>query len=477
MRSAAALALFAVALAPAAARANPWDLFGYNARAIGMSGAQIAVSRDFTATYYNPAALTAGDEANFGFGFNLARPQLSLQFEGGDPQIAPAETPSSNGVTFGLLFPLGGEGFRNRVALGLALNVPTSSLLAGQALDPAIPQWYMYQSLPRRIVAALGIGASPWEWLSLGVSAQILAGVEGQLDYELDIVAGQLSKKSVTFDIQPTAAPIAGVEVRPWPGLRFGLSYRAAIDSKVDLPVDLTVTGVADLVVTTFFRVQYTPHQLALGIAYDWAELDLTLALDVQYLLWSKAPDPSVTSEITVGGDLLEGTGLDGAFNAPAEGRERNVELGFRDVVVPRLGVEKRFGFFAVRAGYALRPSPAPVQTSGANYIDGTAHIFSLGAGARFFDPLGALEGPLTLDVGASLHFHPDREHRKDTGLDPVGTYTAGGSMWVFGVALAYAFDVAPARAAPAARVVPVGPGAGSSPPPPPPPPSPPESP
>ena len=134
--------------------------------------------------------------------------------------------------------------------------MPTGSLLAGQALDPAIPQWYMYQSLPRRIVAALGVGASPWKWLSIGVSAQILAGVEGELDYELDIVAGQLSKKSVTFDIQPTAAPIAGFEVRPWDGLRFGFSYRAPIDSKVDLPVDLAVTGVADLVVTTFFRVQ-----------------------------------------------------------------------------------------------------------------------------------------------------------------------------------------------------------------------------
>lgn len=443
-------------MAASPARANPWDLFGYNARAIGMSGTHVAVSNDFTATYYNPAALTAGDEASFGFGFNTAAPKLSLAFDNPDRAIAEQVPPSSNGITFGTLFPLGGEGVKNRIALGLAINVPTTSLLAGQALDPAIPQWYMYQALPRRIVTALGVGASPWPWLSLGLSVQILAGVEGKLDYELDIVAGELTRKSVTFDIRPSAAPIAGFEIRPWKGLRLGFAYRAAIDSQVDLPVDLVITGVADLVVTTFFKVQYSPHQFTLGLSYEWEELDMTLALDVGYHLWSLAPDPAVASNITVGGELLEGTGLDGAFNAPVAGRERSVDLGFRDVVLPRIGVEKRFGFLSVRGGYALRPSPAPVQSSGANYIDGTAHIISTGLGARFFDPLGALEGPINLDVGLGLHYHPTRRHTKITRQDPVGSYEAGGAMWVFGVALAYVFEVSPARAAPAVRVVPV---------------------
>lgn len=438
----------------ASAEANPWDLFGFNARALAMSGTQVAVADDFTATYYNPAALTAGTEASFGFGFHSASPQLKLQFDQAPSSPNIGEPPSSNGITFGALFPLGGKGIKNRIALGLAINVPTSSLLAGQALDPSTPQWYMYQSLPRRIVTVLGVGASPWPWLSLGLSVQILAGVEGRLDYELDIVGGQFSKKEVTFDIRPTAAPIAGFELRPMKGLRVGFSYRAAIDSQVALPVDLVITGVADLVITTFFRVQYSPHQLNWGLSYEWAEQDMTLAVDMGYLLWSRAPDPSVSSDLTVGGDLLEGTGLDGAFNAPTPGRERNVQLGFRDVLVPRFGIEKRLGFLTLRGGYALRPSPAPIQSSGANYVDGTAHIFSLGAGARFYDPLGAVEGPLTLDVGASMHFHPTRQHTKVTRQDPVGNFDAGGSIWVVGVALSYAFKVAPAAAKDAVRVM-----------------------
>ncbi len=435
--------------------ANPWDLYGFNARALAMSGTQVALADDFTATYYNPAALTAGSEASFGFGFHAAAPRLKLQFDKAPANPNVGEPPNSNGITFGALFPLGGKGVKNRIALGLAINVPTSSLLAGQALDPASPQWYMYQSLPRRIVTVLGVGGSPWPWLSLGLSVQILAGVVGRLDYELDIVAGQFSKKQVTFDIRPTAAPIAGFEFRPMKGLRVGFSYRSAIDSQVSLPVDLVITGVADLVITTFFRVQYSPHQMNLGLSYEWAEQDMTLAFDMGYLLWSQAPDPTVASDLTVGGDLLEGTGLDGAFNAPTPGRERNVQLGFRDVLVPRFGIEKHLGFLTLRGGYALRPSPAPIQSSGANYVDGTAHIFSVGAGARFFDPLGAVEGPLTLDVGASMHYHPERRHTKITRQDPVGSFTAGGSIWVASVSLTYAFKVAPAPAGEAVRALP----------------------
>lgn len=448
-----ALAAAVVLALPGLARANPWDLFGFNARGIAMGGAQTASANDFTAVYTNPASLTQAPDANFGFGFNMMKPQLHLHFDKDDRSIAEVEPPTTNGITFGLLFPLGGEGFKDRVAMGLAINVPTSSLLSGQALDPAIPQWSMYQSLPRRIVAALGVGAKPVDWLSLGLSVQILAGLSGRLDYELDVVAGQLSRKSVTFDIKPVAAPIAGIEVRPLPGFRVGLSYRAEIDSEIDLPVELEVTGVADLLVTTFFRVQYMPHQISLGSAYDWAELDLTLAFNLDYALWSKAPDPSVDSRIDVSGALVEGTGLDDAFDAPAPGRERSVDLGYRDVFVPRFGVEKRMGFFAVRAGYALRPSPAPVQSSGTNYIDGTAHAFSLGAGVRFFDPLGALAGPLTFDVAAALHYLPDRRHTKVTRDDPVGSYDAGGQVWVLGAALSYHYGIAPAKPAPAVRV------------------------
>lgn len=438
------LVLTLAVAAPSTARANPWDLFGFNARAMAMGSAHTAMTDDFTAVHYNPASLTISDQATFGFGYMLGRSALKLDFAQAEREIAELNPPPMDGITFGALFPMGGRRLRNRVVAGLAINVPTDSLLNGQALDPATPHWYMYQALPRRIVASLGIGVLPVEWISIGAGVQILAGVQGQLVYELDIVAGRFSQKNVTFDIVPTASPLFGIELRPIEGLRVGASYRSSIKSDVELPVDVMITGVADLYVATSFNVQYTPHQFTFGVSYALEELDLLFGADVVYALWSGAPDPSVTSSIDVGGDLIEGTGLDNALDAPAPGQERAVDLAFRNTLTARFGVEHTIGAFALRGGYAVRPSPAPQQTSGTNYVDATSHILSLGAGVRFLDPLGALENPLIIDLGGALHYVPTRRYQKVDRNDPVGDFTAGGALFVAGLTLRYEFAEAP---------------------------------
>src|SRR5690606_7916493 len=133
------------------AHANPWDLYGFNPRARGMGSAQTVATDDFTGVYYNPASLTIADDPSFGFAFLLSRPRLRIEFDQ-EPEIGDLRPPGADGVTFGTVFPFGGPRGKRRAAVGLAINVPTSSLLDGQALDPAIPHWYMFQALPRRIV-------------------------------------------------------------------------------------------------------------------------------------------------------------------------------------------------------------------------------------------------------------------------------------------------------------------------------------
>lgn len=441
-RGAAPLLVLLLVAGPGSAAANPWDLYGYNPRALAMGNAHTAAADDFTAVYYNPASLTAATEPSFGFGLLVSEPLLSLDFE--RPGAEPREPPASNGVSFGALFPLGGPAFRNRVSFGLGIHVPTSSLLDGQAIDAAIPQWIMYQSLPRRIVAALGLGVMPFDWLSVGAGFQILAGVTGRLDYDLDLVAGRFTQKTVDFDIVPQVAPLFGLELRLAPGLRVGASYRAAIGAPVDLPVYIDITDIAQLDVQTNFEVQYTPHQISVGASYEWPELSLTFAGDVTYALWSRAPDPSVASSLDLGGDLFTGTGLEGALDVAPN---PPIDPGFRNVVLPRIGVEHLIGPFALRGGYAVRPSPAPSQTGLTNWVDTTAHLLSLGAGVRFRDPLEALQNPLIIDAGLGWLFLPGRSYQKIDPGDPVGNYRASGSVLVFSLSLRYAFGEGPTEA------------------------------
>lgn len=436
-------------LFPGTAKASFFDVYGVGPRALGMAGAQASVADDFTALYYNPGALTAKNRAMFGLALNFSRNALFIDSARAAPDPAPRDPPNATTVTFGGYFPLSGENAQRRIALAFAVAIPTGSLLAGRAFDPAIPHWSMYEALPERLVAMLGLGLEPIRGLSIGASAQFLASLEGQLDYELDLVAGRFTRKTVSFDIVPRLAPIVGVEARFIPNLRAGFSWRSTIRTNVDLPVVLDLTGLARLNVTTQFSVQYTPHELTWSLAYEVPSLALLIALDLSYAFWSSAPDPSTTSIIDVSGELLDASGLGDALDAPAPGQERAVELAYRNVLVPRLGVEKLFGPLALRAGYSVRPSPAPVQTSGTNYLDGTAHHVGLGASLSFDDPLGFFLNPLVLDLSSSLIYHPTRRHPKSSAADPVGDLEAGGSIFVFGLGFRYTYGEISAEAAP----------------------------
>lgn len=411
---------------------------------MGMASAHTAFADDFTGVYYNPAALTAATEGGFGLGFEISRPNLSLQFDRTNRLVRDLTPPSANGITFGALFPLGGASVRNRIALAFALYIPTRSLLDGEALDPAVPYWYMYQALPNRLMTVVGMGVLPFEWLSIGAGVQVLAGVTGSLDYELDLVAGRFNRKTVLFDINPDAAPIFGIELRPIRGLRVGASYRRTLQTSVNLPVNLNITKIASFNVQTSFEVQYDPNEVSFGASYAFEGIGLKLAADATWLQWSHAPDPSVNSAVTVGGDIFTGTGLAQVLNAPAPGQERKVDLAFRDVVVPRVGVEQDLGPFQLRVGYSLRPTPAPLQTSATNYVDGTAHVVSCGFGVEFRDPFQAFANPLMLDFGGSLFVIPTRPYPKVDPDDPVGSFQASGNIIVLGAALRYVFKEAP---------------------------------
>jgi hypothetical protein len=425
---------------PSSAEASFFDVYGFNPRALSMAGAQGSVADDFTALYYNPGALTAGDRAVFGFALTLSRNALFIDSARANPTPTPRDPPNATTITVGGHFPLTKPNAARRVALAFAVAVPTGSLLAGRAFDPAIPHWTMYEALPERLVAIVGLGFEPFPGISIGASAQFLASLFGSLDYELDIVAGRFTRKTVSFDIEPRLAPILGLETRLVPGLRAGFSWRGTIQTDVGIPVVLDLTGLARLNVSTDFSVQYTPHELTWSFAYRVPKLELLLAVDLTYALWASAPDPSTTSIIDVTGELLDAAGLGDALDAPAPGQERRVELAYRSVLVPRFGIEKELGPVAVRGGYSVRPSPSPVQTSGANYLDGTSHQLALGASLRLEDPFGLLENPMVFDLSGNWYFHPTRRHPKSSVADPVGDLEAGGSIFVFGLGFRYAY-------------------------------------
>ncbi len=145
--------LVAMAIAtPHAADASIFDIFGMTARASAMGGAQGAVPADHAGVYYNPATLTARKTTHVGVAFQMVAPRLTI--EQTNTSTRSAVLPDTNaGVSIGAVFPLGGK-IKDRIALGVAAYVPILQATRYEAIDPATPQFHLYQSLPDTLVLA-----------------------------------------------------------------------------------------------------------------------------------------------------------------------------------------------------------------------------------------------------------------------------------------------------------------------------------
>ena len=87
------------------------------------------------------------------------------------------------------------------------------------------------------------------------------------------------------------------------------------------------------------------------------------------------------------------------------------------------------------------RLSAAPVPTGTFNYVDNDAHLFAIGAGFTFADPLEVRQNPVTFDVVYQATLMADQPVEKSLGAaDPVGDYTAGGHIWHTALTLRHVF-------------------------------------
>src|SRR5689334_20134146 len=106
----------------APAQASPFELYGFDARALGTADAASPVATDPSSVYNNPAGLVQSKTFRFlisGHG-SVYRASVVSQDDTKPLDCAFCHPPSSGGVTLGLQFPLGGK-LHDVVSLGLGL--------------------------------------------------------------------------------------------------------------------------------------------------------------------------------------------------------------------------------------------------------------------------------------------------------------------------------------------------------------------
>lgn len=416
------------------AGANTFDTFGFDPRALSMGGAQTADSRDFTSTYYNPSRLATLNKIDVGLGFTYAK--LSLGVTPLDPAkpVTAMTPPDAANFSLGFVYPFAGK-LQDKVAIGLGMAMPLFNLLKVQGVDPGTPAWYLYQSSTDRLQLYLGAGVRPFEWLAIGAGATVLADFSGDVQFSTDLFNKAFKRRDLVNELTNRASPVVGVSVIPFKWLSFGANWRAPMQLNFELPNNINLGDLGTLFLDVKGISFYTPHEFTVGARYDPLP-QLTITADLEYAMWSKAPNPEVQVQVRLSGDLEKGLGLDqvGALDT------HDPSPGFEDILIPRIGVEYRVvDRLAVRAGYFWRPTMVPKQNGDTNTLDGSVHAVSVGLGVNFADPLEILSDPILVDVVYQRGFVETRTAEKGTA-NPVNSYTYGGSTNVFSVAIRYNF-------------------------------------
>lgn len=408
---------------PAGAAASSWDLHGFGPRGAALAGAVAAATDDFTAVYYNPAALAARLEPQAGASLDLVLPALSMDFDRADPTPAPKVVRRGLALDLGLSVPVPARGATGRrIALGLGVFHPVLGGTRIGAFDPVRPQLWLYQSLPDKVILAPAVGVELAPWLLVGGGLQILAFIEGEADTAVSLGARRFTRTGIRVDILGNTAPTAGLLLRPHPRLRLGLSYRHALEFSYDLPLRLLIEEVGTLELDMRGVALYTPHQADAGLWWRAAD-DLAFLAGVTYAAWGATPDPAADVVIRLGGESLGRGELVRLQSTPAD-------LGAADIWIPRCAAEwTPAGPWTWRAGVHYRPTPLPPPTERTNYADAPAITASLGASLR---GAGDAQGPAragSYEGALQISWLLPRRIDKRDPADPVGGYDVGGAV------------------------------------------------
>lgn len=391
-----------VAVAPHALANTPEDLQGVGARTTAMGGAGTAMSGDFTAAYYNPAALTRCTDDHMAVDIRHTLYNLHVRRIGADaPPGGMKPVADQTRITTGFCFHL-----PYNLAFGMSLGLGLQNLMSLDAAGPnSRPQFVMYGDALQQLSIAIGFAYEPIPQISLGFGGSILVNTDLSFsanapvatDADMDGFTDPMSV-GLHLGVRPTGAPYLGVQVRPIPELTIGATFRGSMYLNLDVPATIHA-GALGFDVALPIEVQgqgwYTPAQFAIGVSGEVTR-DFTLSADVTYYRWSGL-GTSYYPYVAITPQPGYGSGVVGLLGFPRMG-----ESGWRDVWVPRIGGELRLadGRFRVRGGYSFRPSALPnpgtttmLSNDGisripnvATLLDTNTHMISAGVGYYFGD-------------------------------------------------------------------------------------------
>jgi long-chain fatty acid transport protein len=366
----------------AAAPAFPagFSIFAQGAKASGMGLAFTAVADDPSAVFYNPAGLGWQKHFSAQVGGSVLS-KVTGEFEGANPfpgtgfGVEDQHKTSFLLPTFYAVLPL-----TSTVNFGLGINAPYG---LGFRWDDA-------EQFSGRFIAQNAViqtaDVNPVLSLQLAPTLSIAAGA----DYRLSKVTLERNRAAINPFTQ-SVVDVAHIKLdsdlqdnhgwgwnaallwKPVPLLSLGASYRSSIkvdyDGEGKFTQRLTGNAAFDAAVaaglpqgkqTVAVSIEF-PASANFGLAVN-LPADFRVSVDADWTEWSSFDELLIDFENAAIPDLDRQTQWDDAW-------------------AYRAGLEKKFGAFAVRAGYYFDESPQPVADVGPILADADRNAYTLGFG------------------------------------------------------------------------------------------------
>lgn len=404
--------------------ASPADLFGVGVRSQGMAQTGVARGEHDHQSYTNPALLGGRDEQHLSLGYQSVAFETSFR-AGTERREHDMASATALGVT--LPVPFGGV-LERRLALGLSVLSPRKLVTRAKLWFPERPQFPLLTSQAESLGLATGLGVELHPRLRVGAAVRWLANLAGTV-----VVTGSEDETStvVNDELLASRSAVVGFATQPIDGLHFGLVWRQAQVSELDVVIRVSELGALTVPEMHLAGIaQYDPEQVD-------AELSLgdgawQLALGTRYRRWSAFPG------------FLERT-VRCPADEPRCGSAPPPDPNFSDTWAPRAALAYGFDLTAsaaaeVRLGVGYEPSPVPEQTGTSNLWDNSRFVGTLGYGLAF--ELGSV--PLSLDLALARHWFRPRTHEKNASaaaLQPkLARVTTGGSIQLVALALGVTF-------------------------------------
>ena len=391
-----------------------------------------------SATYYNPAYLAHDSRGELTGGLLHAEQELRADSQGGNA-FAPErdgdvlqDAPSSH-VLIGLKTDLSSlTTFKHPLYLGFMAGVEKygQELMAFNSKTSSEGQYLRYGQQP--LFLNVGVGTKVWRGINAGLSMRVTLHSEATLTTE-STVGGETSFEDLDVSAEPSMSVIAGLSMNVgetfcsvqdcWlDNLDTAFSWRSRSSSRTRVNSDVTIPGMVqglDLGISTLDS--WVPDIYAFGVQYQLGRYRIGATAEMQ--AWSQLEDALKRDTI-----------------------KDQAELEFKDILVPRLGMEVRINdMLSLTTGIAYEESPLESERSlDVNYFDNDRIVIGLGSSLQL-DSFPFLAHPIRLDFGYQYHQLKSRDFEltdSDSGGadSPYETVTAEGDVHVFNGSVTFKF-------------------------------------